>query len=426
MAEGMEERLLQFIWQFQYYHKQQLQTTRGEILLIEKPGNLNNHQGPDFTEASIRIGNTRWVGNIELHIRSSDWYKHQHEKDGRYDNIILHVVWIDDEKVMDRLGNNLPTLVLQNRISKILLHRYQYLMETRTQLPCHSFLPALSELGWTSWKERLVAERLERRAVQIVSYLKQTSNHWEEINWWMLAAGFGGKVNAVYFEQVAKTIPTILLGKLKGQLFQIEALLFGQANLLTGKFADVYGRDLQNEYLFLQKKYRLSPVMGKPAFLRMRPAAFPTIRLAQLANLVSGSFLYFSSIRDHCQLDSLLSMLQVKASDYWHTHYLFDEPAPHQARQLGKQMAENILINTVIPLLYAYGKYNQENVYRERSIQWLLELAPEENKLTKHWSSYGINHATAFDSQAFIELTNLYCTQKRCLQCAVGNKILGY
>lgn len=421
----MEERLLQFIWQFQYFHKQQLQTTRGENLLIEKPGTLNAHQGPDFAEASIRIGKTRWVGNIELHIRSSDWHKHQHGKDCRYDNIILHVVWIDDEKVLDRLGNNLPTLVLQNRISRILLHRYQYLMETGTQLPCHSFLPALSALGWTSWKERLVAERLERKAVQIISFLKQTSNHWEEINWWMLAAGFGGKVNAVFFEQLAKTIPFSLLGKLKGQLCQIEALLFGQANLLVGMFTDAYGKELQNEYLFLQKKYRLPPVMGKPAFLRMRPAAFPTIRLAQLANLVSNSFLFFSDIRDQSRLESLISKLQVKTSEYWHTHYLFDEPAPRQTRQLGRQMAENILINTVIPLLFAYGKYHQEDVHRERSIQWLLELSPEENKLTKHWAAYGISHTTAFDSQAFIELTNLYCTQKRCLQCAVGNKILG-
>ena len=231
----MNERLLQFIWQFQYYNKQEARTSQGEILHIEKPGAWNHHQGPDFSEAVIRIGKTKWVGNIELHLRSSDWHKHHHSGDDHYSNIILHVVWEEDEPVHDRNGHIIPTFILQPRIPKLLLERYRQMMETLVPVPCHSFLPALTTLGWTSWKERLAAERLERRSANVLLLFRQSNHHWEEVFWWLLAANFGIRINTALFELVARSLPVTLLAKHKNQLHQLEAMLLGQANLLSGK-----------------------------------------------------------------------------------------------------------------------------------------------------------------------------------------------
>jgi hypothetical protein len=420
----MNERLLQFIWKFQYYNTQHLHTSQGEPLHIEKPGTWNHHQGPDFSEAIIRIGNTKWVGNIELHLRSSDWHKHRHASDSNYTNIILHVVWEEDSEVHDLNGNIVPTLILQPLISKLLLERYRQMMETMVVVPCHSFLPVLDNLGWCAWKERLAAERLERRSEHILSLLKQTGHHWEEVFWWLLAANFGIRVNSALFELVAKTIPVTLLAKHRNQVQQLEAFLLGQANLLSGKYKDDYAVMLQKEYRFLKKKYRLPTVHKQPAFLRMRPAAFPTVRLAQLAVLLQQSEHIFSKLKETKECKSAQELFMVTANDYWHYHYRFDEGTPFRPKNVGKQMAENILINTVIPVLFAYGLYSKEESYKQKAIQWLYELPPEQNQITSQWQRSGIVHRCALDSQALIELTNHYCIHKRCLDCTVGNGVL--
>lgn len=272
----MNEKLLQFIWQFQYFNQEQLYTEQGERLQIEKSGNWNHHQGPDFSEASIRLGNTRWVGSIEIHVAASDWYLHQHETDLRYSRIILHVVWMADANIPDRNGNPIPTLVLQPRVPKILLERYQKMMNTEVQIPCASFLPALNELGWISWKERLAAERLERKAHQILQLFEQTGNNWEAVIWWLLAANFGIGNNSQLFEMMAQNLPVQLLAKHRSQIHQLEALLMGQANLLIDPVQDAYACLLQKEYRFLQKKYQLKPLAQQPAFLRMRPDFQPS------------------------------------------------------------------------------------------------------------------------------------------------------
>ena len=420
----MNERLLQFIWQFQYFNQQSLFTSQGEELVIEKPGTWNHHQGPDFSEAILRIGHTKWVGNIELHVRSSDWHKHHHAGDQHYGNIILHVVWEEDEPVYDRNGNRIPALILQPRIPKLLLERYLQMMQAVVAVPCHSFLPALNQLAWSAWKERLAAERLERRSAHILSLLRQSNHHWEEVFWWLLAANFGIRVNTDLFEMVAKSLPVPILAKHKNQVSQLEALLLGQANLLSGKYKDAYALLLQREYRFLKKKYGLQPISKLPAFLRMRPAAFPTVRLAQLAMLLHSVSNLFSQVKELTECNKLLPLFMVTANDYWHYHYRFDEETAYQPKHLGKQMAENILINTVVPVLFAYGLHNQEEVYKEKAIQWLYQLPAEHNKLIKIWQDTGVTNKNALDSQALIELTNHYCIQKRCLECAIGNVIL--
>lgn len=420
----MNERLLQFIWQFQYFSTTALATTGNEFLRVEKTGLLNRHQGPDFSGVILTIGSTKWVGNVELHLRASDWHRHRHTVDKRYANIILHVVWEEDAMVTDACGNPFPTLVLQDRVSRLMLERYRQMMQQLSGLPCSHFLPAMDALHWMAWKERLAAERLERKAMEVLNRFRQNAHHWEATCWQMLAANFGMHINSPLFEQVAVSLPITLLARHRNHLYQLEALLLGQANLLAGKYKDRYALMLQKEYLYLKKKYHLIPVRQQPAFLRMRPAAFPTIRLAQLAMLLHRNDFLFVPMLEAATVEQLCGMLMVTAQDYWSDHYRLDEPALHRPKQLGEQMAGNIIINTIIPVLFAYGLYQNNADHRERAIQWLLQLSPEKNRISLAWEKQGISNQHALDSQALLELTNHYCHEKRCLDCAVGNRIL--
>lgn len=314
----MNERLLQFIWQFQYYNKHQLTTDEGEELQIILPGTYNQNQGPDFLNASVKIGSTVWVGNIELHVKASDWNKHRHTYDPNYRNVILHVVWDNDLSI-----DQASALSLKERVPKVLLDNYEQLMQASLKQACKGFLPALSQLGWLSWKERLIAERLERKSEKVLQLLQESKQHWEEVFWWMLASNFGIKVNTEAFEATAKSVPVTILAKHKNQIHQLEALLLGQANLLNAEFEEDYPRLLQKEFRFLKTKYQLQPHNILPHFLRMRPANFPTVRLAQLAMLVSQSSHLFSKVKEMQSVKEIKSVLNITANDYWHYHYTF-------------------------------------------------------------------------------------------------------
>ena len=238
------------------------------------------------------------------------------------------------------------------------------------------------------------------------------------------SANFGIKVNAALFELMAISLPVTLLAKHKNQLHQLEALLLGQSNLLSGKYSDDYALLLQREYRFLKKKYHLQPINKQPAFLRMRPAAFPTVRLAQLAMLVHTATNLFSQVKEMQDLKKVLGLFMVTANDYWNYHYRFNEPTPYKPKNIGIKMSENILINTVIPALFTYGLYSKEELYKGKAIEWLYQLPAEHNQLTRRWQDSGVGNKSALDSQALIELTNHYCMNRRCLDCAVGNRIL--
>lgn len=419
----MNEKLLQFIWQFQYYNRQELTTTVGETLAITTSGKHNLNQGPDFLDANIQIGNIRFAGNIELHVKASDWHKHHHQTDVQYNNVVLHVVWENDTNIVTENGTPLPTLVLQDRVPKVLLERYTQLMQA-ANIPCHSItMPTLSELGWLAWKERLVAERLERKSKKVLAYLEATKQHWEEVFWIMIASNFGVKVNAELFEAMAQTILVNILAKHKNQIHQIEAMLLGQANLLHGSYLDDYAILLQKEYRFLQQKYQLKAITIQPKFLRMRPANFPTIRLAQLAMLIINSVHLFSKIKEQNEVAEVRQLFDVTANDYWHTHYQFDKTSDYLEKRIGATTIDNLLINTVIPVLFAYGLHMQNEAIKEKAIKWLMAVKKETNIITKQWQQTSVAIVSAFDTQALIELTNIYCTQKRCLECAVGNRI---
>ncbi len=432
----MTERLLQFIWQFQYFTKGELAATTGEAIQVLFAGQYNTNQGPDFSDAKIKIGKTTWAGSVELHIKTSDWNKHKHQSDKNYNNVILHVVWEDDGdgsrpdsyrdvpiKPTER-SSVIPVLELSGRVSKILLQRYQELMNADSFIPCEKSINTVRDITWKSWKDRLLVERLLRKAKVVDTYLQQNNYHWEETFWWLLARNFGMKVNADAFEAIARSIPINVLAKHKSQIHQLEALLLGQAGLLEGKFAEDYPKLLQREYHFLKEKYKLKPIHQPIHFLRMRPGNFPTIRLAQLAMLIIESAHLFSKIKETASLKDVVKWFDVTANDYWHYHYQFDETSSFKKKTLGASMIDNIIINTLAPVLFAYGNYHDENNYKDKALKWLEKTAAESNSITKRFQKLGIENKNAFDSQALIELKNEYCSKKKCLECGVGNVIL--
>ncbi len=416
----MTERLLQYIWQLQYYNKNELATSEGETLSILHAGNINTNQGPDFLDARIKVNATTWSGSIELHIKSSDWKNHKHSSDPNYNNVILHVVWMDDTE----LNLPFPVLELQPKVSKLLLARYDELMNAKSFIPCEKMIHQAPPIVWIGWKERLLIERLQKKAGNIFSNLAQNNNHWEETFWWLIASNFGATVNSDAFEKIAHSLPLGILAKHKNQLHQTEALLFGQAGLLNGEFIEDYPIMLQKEYVFYKNKYRLQSIQIPLHFLRMRPSNFPTIRLAQLAMLVHQSVHLFSIIKETVLLKDIRKLLSLTANDYWHYHYTFDEPTGFKEKKLGGQMTDTIIINTIVPILFSYGLHHKEQVYKDRALQWLEEIRAEKNSVTNGYSRLGIDNKNAFDSQAFIQLKHFYCDEKRCLECAIGNKLL--
>ena len=420
----MKEDLLQYIWQFQYFNLNNLATTDNSILQVIHPGTKNYNAGPDFKEAKIKIGDTMWAGNVELHVNSSDWMHHRHHDDENYHHVILHVVWKENRMINDLYGNTIPTLELCDKVPKILLDKYQGLMNATGFIPCENQLPKIQLLTWMGWKERLLAERLTKKADKALNVLKENGYHWEETFWILVASNFGVNVNSMFFENIARFTPQKILARHRSSIHQLEALLFGQAGLLNQKFADKYPAMLQKEYTFLQKKYNLQSPPGIAVFLRMRPANFPTIRLAQLAMLIFNSQHLFSQVKEATELNELKKMFTLQANDYWNYHYVFEEEAPFRRKTLGSQMIWNILINTVIPVIFAYGKANNENEFKEKAIRWIEEVPKEKNRVTKEFERLGFQNSNAGDSQALLELKKEYCDKKKCLHCTIGSIIL--
>ncbi|WP_300600406.1 DUF2851 family protein [Niabella sp.] len=416
----MNEQLLQYIWQFQYFNARSLTTTDGTPVQVLNVGLLNRNQGPDFEHARIRIGTTLWAGSVELHLKTSDWNRHLHQHDRNYRKVILHVVYEDDEA-----GNGaLPVVELKTLVSRSLLNRYETLLHAQSFIPCEKLIATVPDIILNVWKSRLVAERLIRKGAVIEDYLKANHQHWEESFWWLLAKNFGLPVNADAFEAIAKSLPVTLLAKHKQRIQQLEALLLGQAGLLNDHFEDPYPVMLQREYRFLRKKYNLLPVAHPVHFLRMRPGSFPTVRLAQLAAVIAASAHLFSKIIREDVLDTVREWFKVDANDFWHYHYILTEASPMKIKSIGASMIDNIVINTIAPLLFAYGNVYGRNHLKEKAIRWLEETRPEKNKITRGFECLGLVSQSAMDSQAFIELKTRYCDARKCLYCAAGNCLL--
>jgi hypothetical protein len=315
-------------------------------------------------------------------------------------------------------------LELSTRVPKILLQRYDELMQSPSFIPCGKNLQFVQDITWQSWKDRLLAERLMRKSLIVEACLRQNNFHWEETFWWLLAKNFGMKVNGEAFEAIARSLPLTMLAKHKQQLHQLEALLMGQAGLLNGQFREHYPKLLQREYRFLQAKYHLSPVPVPMHLLRMRPGNFPAVRLAELAMLVNESAHLFSKIKEAGTTRSIRKFFDVTANDYWHYHYQLDEISVFKPKKIGESMIDSILINTIAPVLFAYGNYLNDSAYKDKALLCLEQVRAEQNQVTTQFMSLGVQNNTARDSQALLELKNNYCDKRKCLECAIGNAIL--
>jgi hypothetical protein len=297
-------------------------------------------------------------------------------------------------------------------------------MEQSIFIPCSHSIAEVKDITWTAWKERLLVERLTRKSKTIFQFLGQNNYHWEETFWWLLCRNFGSKINGDAFEELARSVSINILAKHKGQIQQIEALLFGQANLLLHNYQDSYAQLLQREYKFLAAKFNLQSIHASVHFLRMRPANFPTIRIAQLAALVHQSNHLFSKIIETENIGEVKNILQVTANDYWHYHYVFDELSDYYPKKIGFDMADSLLINTIIPLIFTYGQYHRDEKFKTKALTWLDKLKAEKNVIISGFQKFSITSSSAFDSQSLIELKNEYCDLKRCLECAIGSFLL--
>lgn len=423
----IREDLLYYLWKTKSFDLSDLLTEDGQPIEIIDFGNQNYDSGPDFSNGKVKIGNTVWAGNIEMHVYSSDWERHNHDLDKAYDNVILHVVYEHDREVHTTAEQFIPCLELKHRIPIKLKQNYAQLISNNSWIPCERQLPVVPEHTVTFWLQRLVAERLESKTNYLKSILLHTNNDWEETMYIYLMRYMGARVNMDPFESVAKNLPLSIIQKNKDDLQKIEALLYGQAGMLLATHAnDKYYEGLRSEYQFLSNKYKLNhipPVSWK--FARMRPAGFPTVRVAQMASIFYNTEHLFSQILASKDTPSIKQLFKATPSEYWKSHYRFGTDSIYREKQLGEGFIDLIVINVVSPILFLYGKSIDNEQYCDRAIEHLESLKPEKNKIITNYKSLGVNVSSAADSQGLLQLKKVYCDPKLCLSCSIGNELIG-
>ncbi len=423
----MSESFLHYLWQFQYFDKKALTTTAGENLIIFKPGILNSDAGPDFSQAKVRIDGIEWAGNVEIHIESSGWTDHGHHHDQAYENVVLHVVWTEGIPIHRKDGTRIPTLELKARVDEQLIKAYQKLINHSSLIPCEHSFKRIDHLTKLSMVDKALMKRLEDKSIKVHDLLSQNNGDWEETTYQLLAANFGFKVNKEAFVQLSKALPYKIIQKHRDQPLQIEALLFGQAGFLVAKTRDEYLTRLYHEYDFLSKKYSLqsshmNPVQWK--FLRLRPSNFPTLRIAQFAAMLHSRRSIFSNFTERETYKDLRQFFEFTPSAYWQTHYRFGKKSEKLVPAFGQASSDVVIINSVVPLLVAYGKAKDDWSLVDKAVAILQEIPTEKNKIVTMWKNLGYASKTAFDSQGLIELYHHFCEQRQCLNCAIGSSIL--
>lgn len=425
------ELLLQYCWKHRLLPlKGGLQTTDGRSVEIIDPGLLNRDSGPDFFNAKVRIDGEMWVGNVEIHTNSQDWYNHRHDRDAAYDNVILHVVEnANREDVLTREGRRLPQLIIS--VPQNVAENYRELLSVDAYPPCYKIIPNVPKLMAHSWMAALQTERLQRKTEDIMQRVKLYSGDWERAYFITLARSYGFGTNGDAFEQWAQNLPLMAAAHHRDDLFQIEALFIGQAGLLNVAAvpermqlevaADDYFQRMQNEYAFLKNKFRLEPIHPRCwKFLRMRPQNFPHIRLAQLARLYHEGRTSLSRLLECDSLDKLRELLSCGVSEYWENHYSFGHESRRSTKQLSTASLNVLMINTAIPVLFAYGRISGKESLCQLAFDLLEGLKPEDNNITRMWKEVGLDVKTAGDSQALIQLKKQYCDRKDCLRCRFG------
>jgi len=421
----MQEDFLHYIWKLKKFETLNLQTTKGEQVVIQNVGTHNYHTGPDFFNAQLIIAGQLWAGNVEIHIKSSDWYVHNHEVDPNYDNVILHVVWEHDTPVFRKDNSEIPTIQLKNYVSQVALNNYAKLFNSKlTWINCENTIANVNPFIVTNWLERLFFERLESKAKAIEAILKASNNNWEAVLFKLLAKNFGLKVNGDAFFSLANSFDFSVVRKQQSNLQSLEALFFGQANMLEDDIQEAYYIALQKDYAFLKQKFKIDNTSVSPfQFFRLRPPNFPTIRLSQLANVYHMHHNLFSKVIASDSVADIYKLFSVSTSPFWESHYTFDKVSSARKKHITKSFVDLLLINTIIPLKFCYAKQQGKSI-EEEIVNLMQQLKPEKNGIVDKFASLKVVSESALESQAIIQLKNLYCDKNRCLKCAIGNTIL--
>lgn len=421
----MQEDFLHYIWKLKKFECSNLKTTNNELVEIVSVGHHNLNSGPDFFNAQIRIDYQLWAGNVEIHVKSADWFVHNHEVDSAYDNVILHVVWEHDTEIFRKDNSHIPTLELKEYVTNEVLNNYQKLFSKSNKwINCEHDFDSVKEFTILNWLERLYFDRLERKSIEIESLLESSANNWEAVLFKMLAKNFGLKVNGESFLSIANSFDFSIIRKHQTNLLSLEALFFGQAGLLEENIQDPMYIKLVNEYKFLKQKFNLSNTTVEPLqFFRLRPPNFPTIRLSQLANLYNQHQNLFSKIIETDSIEEFYKLIKVSTTQYWETHYIFGKASKPSKKLITKPFIDLLLINTIIPIKFSYakqvGKLNEETI-----LKLIDNILSEKNRIVEKFNELKPVSKSALQSQALIQLKNEYCTKNKCLQCAIGNDIL--
>ncbi len=421
----MTEDIIHFSWRYRPSSFQGLPCDGNELIEVISPGEPNYDSGPDFFNAKVRIGNTVWAGNVEIHVKSSDWFRHGHHNDSAYDSIILHVVAENDRKAVNSKGKEVPTLEIP--YPHELEWELQRLVASEAWIPCANHLKKVKPIDIRMWLASLAVERLEQKSETVKNLVNEFNGSWEEAFYVSMARSFGLKVNALPFEMMAKATPVKVLAKVKNSLLSIEALLFGQAGLLnsTNPNVDEYYLQLKKEYLYQQKKFQLNSIPGHLwKFMRLRPVAFPTIRIAQFAQLIHQSTSLFSRCIEAKTFDEISSLLKVECSTYWKNHYTFGKESSMCSKALGEETVRIIVLNTIVPFLFSYGSMRGIEELKDRALSYLESMKPEANSIVRGFALSGVKAENTFFSQSLVQLKTQYCDKRKCLFCMVGANLL--
>ncbi|WP_343696997.1 DUF2851 family protein [Flavobacterium sp.] len=420
----MKEDFLHYLWKYKKFDTLNLKTVQNESITIIKTGDYLELAGPDFFNALIVIGDQKWAGNIEIHLKSSDWYLHNHEKDPAYENVILHIVWENDTPIFRQNNTEIPVLVLKDYTSKEVIENYNALLFPKTWISCEKQLKNIDDFILKNWQERLFFERLERKSKFVFELLEETNQDWEAVLFCLLARNFGLNTNGSSFLEMSKSISFSVIRKESFEVENLEALFFGNLALLDGEKEDEYFKDLKFRYFFLLHKYQLEkPFINPVQFFKHRPDNFPTIRLSQLANLYHKYQNLFYKIIALKSAKNVYELLSILVSPYWQNHYQFDKESPKKAKTLSKSFLDLIIINTIIPIQFAYSTIMGDAIL-EDLIDFMNEVVPEKNAVIDKFESFGIKAKNAFETQTLLELKNEYCNNKACLKCAIGMELL--
>ena len=417
----MNENLLQYLWKYKIFSKLDFKDTDGNPIEILDFGTLNTNSGPDFSLAKIKTKNIVLAGNIEIHVKSSDWYFHNHDLQKDYQSVILHVVYFNDTDVSELKEAGIPTLELKDYINEKILAKYQTLENQYQFIPCESIFDA-SKVPFLFSEETLL-KKLDEKSIEIEQLLAQSKNNYEAVLFQKLAYSFGLKVNAEIYQNIAENIDFKIIQKISQNQFQLESLLFGKGNLLEKETET--NQKWKREFEFLKIKFKISEQTFPVKFLRLMPPSFPTIRFSQLAMLYHLQPNLFSKILKAKNIQELKSLFEkVKTSDFWENHYTFEKTSEEKIeKKLSDDFIEILLINAVLPIIYTYFK----NINPEKTDQVLdfyKNLSPEKNSIISSWKKLNVKFSSALETQAFLYHHKHLCSYKNCLNCNIGLKIL--